>query len=171
MISRADADATRMFDDVVKGARKDDPDLESWIVHKLSGRLLGRAAALIAGRKRRRVSRSEITGLISDAYQGGKSQGISRDEALAFLVIRELLHDRMAADAQQTLDKLCAAIAEDGVTLGDDASSGETLYTPGGGGRQCGACSGMGYRTCGSCGGYGYHTRSATRTRYDGSTE
>ncbi len=84
VISRADADATRMFDDVVKGARNDDPDLEPWIVHNLSGRLLGRAAALIAGRKRRRVSRSEITGLMSDAYQGGKSQGFPETKRWPF---------------------------------------------------------------------------------------
>jgi hypothetical protein len=167
----ADAEAARLLDNVARNSRNDDPDLEPWIVGNLSGQLLRRAAPLIAGRKRRPITRSEVTGLMSDAYQGGKSEGISRDEALAFLVIRELLQNRMAADAQQTLDKLCAAIHEDGVTLGNQGSTTDDNDTPGGRGRQCGACSGSGYQTCGSCGGYGYHTRNGTRTRYDGSTE
>lgn len=173
VFSRANAEAKRLLESVANNSRQDDPYLWPWLLQSLSARLLGQAATLIAGRgARRRVSRKDVLALMSDAYQqGGSSPGLSAQESLAFLVIRELLHGRLAPDAQQTLDKQCAVINQDGLSLGDDGSSGGTGDTPGGGGRQCGACSGTGYQTCGSCGGYGYHTRSGTRTRYDGSTE
>lgn len=169
MVARsADTEAQRLLEDVAQSWRNENPELEPWVVRNVSGPLLRRAAALIAGDGQRRVSRQEILGLMSEAYQ---SNGINKDEAMAFLVIRELFEGRMAADAQQQLDKLCAAINEDGVTLGTASRGGGSTPPPGGGSRQCGACSGIGYQTCGSCGGYGYHTRSGTRTRYDGSTE
>jgi hypothetical protein len=168
VVQRADAEARGLFQSAAENMRNDDPDLEPWVVRKVSGQLLRRAAELIAGGKQRRVSQKEIIDLMTDAY---RSDGINRDEAMAFLVIRELFEGRMATDAQQWLDNLCAAIHEDGVTLGTAAPGGGGTPPPGGGSRQCSACSGVGYQTCGSCGGYGYHTRSGTRTRYDGSTE
>ena len=47
--NRADAEARRLLDDVTDGARNDDPDLEPWLVRNVSGPLLQRAGAFIAG--------------------------------------------------------------------------------------------------------------------------
>jgi hypothetical protein len=172
---RADADARRRFADLAANARIDDPDLEPWIAKSFSAPLLQRAAALIAGRGRQhKVARKDILDLMNAAYHGGSgpSPRISPDEGLAFLVIRELFDGRLAADAQKALDDVCAAVREDGHSIGpSQSSSGGTAPGTGSGTRQCGACVGMGSVTCSSCGGLGYHIRSGSRTRPDGSTE
>lgn len=171
----ADADARRLLAETSASASQDDPDLEPWIARSISAPLLLRAVILIAGRGRHhRVARSDVVELVSAAYQGGRGPAgaISSDEGLAFLVIRELLDGRLAADARKLLDEVCAAAREDGCSLGPSTPTpGGTAPVPPTGGRQCGACAGMGSVTCSACSGHGYHVRSGTRTRLDGSTE